>query len=696
MNRSTAQTPCWLHHGRSWWVLVLLLFCMGTAEAQLPNIGTLRGNRDALRGATISTPSSTNQNSAYTGDSTLVGDSMATAGLQYHKETPDSILRQRVFMFHYRPYEVKIDQLWNPTLAPTGVHISDPLDALNGNYFLGKGMLGHPHTSIVPALASGLKLQLQPDPNIGYAKRPENLWLYQAMTPYTVLSYNSSLNKDYHVRVAHTQNIKPGWNVAFDYSLLRPEGTYTSSKAKNHYLDATTNYFSRDARLQATAGIVWQSFRIDENGGLSDDTYFTRQLQSNRAGIPVRLYNMGTLHKELAAFGHATYNTVRQFESIRYRDSLVARVVDDTTTVLDTIELSDTLRVREPHTFNSGIFGVEVNYDRRKRVFADSTWWQEVSTTLFWTNDAYMDHRWRNPLKLKVGITPRIVKAAIGADTTELYSWLDPFARAELAVGRGYLRGEADMRGSLSESGIPDSRLAATFFMPLDSAGATRITLDAARQTQMPDVRMIHDAYVNQNTRLQSQTATRFDARFELHEMLDIKLTANHLSHNTWYDSTLTVHEGTSALWLYQAMLSTRLRFGWLHIDMQQILQHSTDSEQMPLPLWASKNSVYADITLFGRAVRAQIGADVRYHTLFYAPGYDPSTGIFYHQDQIEVGNYIWADVFLNINVKRASFYVKAGHLNALWESSPNYFILPHYPGQKFGLFWGLTWHFFD
>ena len=61
-----------------------------------------------------------------------------------------------------------------------------------------------------------------------------------------------------------------------------------------------------------------------------------------------------------------------------------------------------------------------------------------------------------------------------------------------------------------------------------------------------------------------------------------------------------------------------------------------------------------------------------------------------------EVGDYIWADVFLNLQVKRASIYLKAGHLNALWENRPRYFLLPHYPGQKFGLFWGLTWHFFD
>ena len=48
------------------------------------------------------------------------------------------------------------------------------------------------------------------------------------------------------------------------------------------------------------------------------------------------------------------------------------------------------------------------------------------------------------------------------------------------------------------------------------------------------------------------------------------------------------------------------------------------------------------------------------------------------------------------MQLKRASFYVKAGHLNALWEEERKYFLLPHYPGRGFALFYGITWKFFD
>ena len=90
-----------------------------------------------------------------------------------------------------------------------------------------------------------------------------------------------------------------------------------------------------------------------------------------------------------------------------------------------------------------------------------------------------------------------------------------------------------------------------------------------------------------------------------------------------------------------------------------------------------------------------QTGFDLRYHTRFYADAYDPMLGIFYRQDNEQVGNYPWADFFLNLQIKRATIYVKAGHFNTFLEQNA-YCVIPNYPMQQFGLFYGLTWKFFD
>lgn len=643
-------------------------------------------------------------------------DTSATKGLVYAKETPDSVLRKKVFFFYHSPRSVKINELWNPTLDPTGAQFSDPLDGFNGDFFLGQGTIGHPHLSVYPRIENGLEFSLQYDGLSGYLKTPENIRFYQTMTPYTVLSYNNTLKKDYLVRVAHTQNIMPGWNVSFDYRLICPEGNLSGSGAKNHYLDATTNYYSRDSRLQVRAGFIWQSMNTDENGGLSDDSYFTRSSTSNLSGLPVKLYNSSSKNLRHNAFLHATYNFVRQVERYRERDSLVARYdtvnSDSIRLVMDTLVVTDTFRVSTPHTVNAGVIGVAADYSRWKRAayltnYSDSTLWDNASATLFWTNDAYPDYRWRNPLKITLGITPRRISAIVAKDTSSApdtllsSATLNPFAKVELRLWRATILGEATLDNTLlglnKAIKEPDIHTHAALIIPFDSAASNTLEFGAIYQKRLPDIRMLHASNYTLSPILAQQVEARLQHNSDsgLFHQIDLSLNASHISHGVWYDSTLAIVEGTSDLWLYQAALTLRMQWRWLHLDMQQIFQHSTDRIQVDVPLWASKNSIYADFSLFRNALRLQIGADIRYFSRFAADAYDPATGLFYMQNT-EVGDYLWADAFINLQIKRASIYLKGGHLNALWESHPQYFLLPHYPGTRFGLFWGLTWNFFD
>ncbi|MCR5589088.1 MAG: putative porin [Bacteroidales bacterium] len=618
-------------------------------------------------------------------------DSKPVRGLEYHKEEPDSVKQSKVHYFFYTPAQTKINAMYMPQLSPTGMQFNDPLDELNGNYYLSVGVIGHPHLALYSDATEPLGLRLITDRFTGYAKRLDNVRFYQTRTPYSLLSYNSSLNKDYVIRATHTQNIMPGWNASFDYTLVRPEGVFTGTYAKDHFLDATTNYFSRDSRLQAKAAVIWNSMRNDENGGITDDGYFTGNYSTNYAGMPVNIYDMQTRHNDLTLMGGVNYSLVPQFERYRERDSIAVIVGADSTISYDTIAITDTIPAHKPKMLNAGTLGIEVIYDRRKRVAIDSTMWREYSARLFWTNDVYPDHRWRNPVKVTVGLQPRYIFADIEGDSLGFRSWIDPFARAEVALGRGSIVGEAESRNSFNAHGTPDSRFAATLTYPFDSLHNNEAEIKAVHTTRTPDLRMLH-----YNKDLDAVVTSYVGARYHYKDVVDISLQATHYNHNTWFDTTLLAVEGTSPFWLYQARLTTHLKWGWLHLDMQHLIQHSTDTTQMPVPLLATKNSFYTDIVLIKDVLRAQIGVDLRYHSLFFSPNYDPYTGLFYHQRTAKVGGYIWGDVFLNLQLKRAVFYVKAGHLNALWEEERKYFSLPHYPGQGFGLFYGITWSFFD
>lgn len=618
------------------------------------------------------------------------GDSTSTQGLTYNKETPDSVMRQKVFRFNLLPHDRKIYTLSHPTLSPTGVQNHDVLDATNFGYYLSKGVIGQSHISLYPQLYPKVTYRLQPDPHPATSKSIYNIWLYQTQTPYTRLAYHSSVNADYQLQATHSQNIMPGWNVAVDYRLTNPEGVYTNSGVKNSQFDITTNYFSPDSRIQAKAGFIWQSFRLGENGGITDDTYFTQRRQSNRAGIPVNIYDTVSRDIRHTVFAQASYSLVQQSNKYREHDSITSKIVGDTAVITDTIHLIDTIQPRSARVINAGVVGIEGEYNHEKRVFTDSTTWHEATMTLYWTNDAYMDHRWHNPLKITIGAKPRLIRATIEDSEYQSASWLNPFAKVVVSGKRLSLTLDGELSGAFSNE--MDYSHNATFRYDADSLHRHIFVVRMTAQHRSPDLRMLHST----NFDLQGTDYLQGMMAYDYSDKLSIDLKATHIKHHLWYDSALIPRSGITPLWLLQGRINAHFGIKWLHCNMQQILQYSTDNLQLPVPLWASKNSVYADITLFNRALRTQIGVDVRYHTLYFAPSYDPYTGVFYQQHETEVGNYLWLDAFINIQVKRASIYLKGGHVNALWDENPNFFLIPHYPGLKFGLYWGVVWNFFD
>lgn len=671
-------------------------------------------------------------------DSTNTADTNAEGpkGIVYHVDIPDSVLQASVFMFNRLPVQVKIMDVRHPTLTPTGAQFSDCLDAFNGDYFLTVTELGHPHLSLFPSFESTPRLVYKNNMYPGLYKTPENLTFYQVQNPYTLLSYNSSLDKDYQVHVTHTQNINERWNFALDYHLISPTGVFSNSSATDHFFDFNTNYYSRDARYQLSAGFIWQRMVLGENGGLSNEDIFINKRISNMGGVPVNLTNRYSNNKDHTVFVRQTFNTVRQFEWYRpVVETFIDTIpVDDTlhvthfdsiqgdSVVIDSIVITfryeprdsivdyDTILPHDPHVYNTGVLGLDLQWDKQKYRFTDSTLYNRISASLFWTNDAYIDHRWRNPLKLHGGIRPEMswlrMDDSLYSNATIRQVAFYPFARLEISPWPATeLNVYAEAAPNLSEYNL-DARLVFPF---RDSIGNSiqNISFRAVIKAHNPE--LIYKVQMqrrgaNYSIDLKPIGIRKLEADYKRGDLLQVHLAAQHIGHNVWFeqhtltDSTtvLLPHQSDGNALLLQGRVNLNLKItSWLHYDMQQHVQYSSDQEQIRVPLFASKNSIYADFKLFNNVLHTQVGFDIRYHTAYKADGYNPALGVFYRQNEVEVGNYLWADFFINLQVKRASIYAKAAHFNSFIEEH-SFCILPHYPSKQFGFFFGITWKFFD
>jgi hypothetical protein len=93
--------------------------------------------------------------------------------------------------------------------------------------------------------------------------------------------------------------------------------------------------------------------------------------------------------------------------------------------------------------------------------------------------------------------------------------------------------------------------------------------------------------------------------------------------------------------------------------------------------------------------MKMQIGANALYTTRWYAPAYNPVLGVFHNQNSEKYGNCPYIDIFVNIQWKRVSLFVKGVNINMGWPNkSADYFSAAGYIAPQRAIKFGITWPF--
>jgi len=133
---------------------------------------------------------------------------------------------------------------------------------------------------------------------------------------------------------------------------------------------------------------------------------------------------------------------------------------------------------------------------------------------------------------------------------------------------------------------------------------------------------------------------------------------------------------------------------GSFTLENNVVYQLSSNQAVLPLPEITLYHNLYYH-GLWFKVLSMQIGADVRYHTAYYAPSYMPATGQFFVQDKMKIGNYPVMNVYINAHLKRTRFFVQYYHVNQLFMKG-DYYSMPDYPINPATFKMGLTWNFYD
>ena len=163
-------------------------------------------------------------------------------------------------------------------------------------------------------------------------------------------------------------------------------------------------------------------------------------------------------------------------------------------------------------------------------------------------------------------------------------------------------------------------------------------------------------------------------------------------------DVTVRPMQSGAPVNLLTAQLLQDVRWGILNWENVLTYQHSSDMSVIPVPALNVYSNLYIKFPVV-KVLNVELGADVRYFTSYEAPDYSPALASFTVQgngdNNVKVGNYPFVNVYANVHIKHARFFVMMSHING-GSGDKNYFLTPHYPTNGSVFRFGVSWNFFN
>ncbi len=566
------------------------------------------------------------------------------------------------------------------------------------------------------------------NPYLPYSYTPETLPFYNTKTPYTELGYWGTLfaNKkmeETNIRFLHTQNFTPSFNFNFLYERFGGAGMLLNEKTDNRTLAFTGNYLGK--RYVAQGGYLYNRIKRDENGGVSDPKMVLDTLLDAKV-IPVALKDASNTLKRNTLFLTHSYGIPFKFLQKKgtAADTVAANTVAADTAAAakpDSLILGDGTMAYLGHTFDASFYTKKYTdaiglgdsigralyhnkfyinptnssdslrvFKLENRVFLNLQPWAKdaiVSNVSAGIGHQYISRYGFNQEFFLTGNSPErqnnmYMYFGAGGKFRKYFAWnglgIYNFA--------GYYRNDFSIDGQIRFSSYPKKM-----------KQGIHLTGKIHLSQERPDYFFNHiytNHYVWDND-FAKTTDTRIEARLEIP---DWKLEAfagyAMLNNNTYFDSLSVVRQNTEAMSIFTAYLKKDIRLWRFHLDNKILFQTSSNEDVVPLPKLALDLRYYFQFELVKNVLTAQLGANATFTTKYYAQGYSPALGVFYNQKTEKIGETPYIDLFVNLQWKRASIFVKYVNSALGWPTN-DYFSAFRYIRSQKAFKLGIHWPFY-
>ena len=559
----------------------------------------------------------------------------------------------------------------------------DPINK-PGNYYASLGNIGLAHESMMlqTSIESGFDFGFHSFDK--YMFHNDSIRYYWVGRPYTHLQYIMGPEKEQNLHIDHSQNVASWFNLGLRFRYTNSPGYYINQKSDDKNFVFKTRFQTKNYRYIVLANYIHNKLKVEENGGIVYDTVFEENTKSSRNSINV---NLSTANNEIIQNGFYVKQIFNLSKHNRFRET-------------DSTNFSASIFNPGTVSLSTNLLQTSLNYNQQ---LSDSAFYTLLRDTIP-TNDSIHILKIENQLAWSNADNIRNQKITFFIGVRHLYTEVTDIHEKRIfnqiipRAGISFFpmqKVQFDFSGDFvtGNSNVGDFNLVGKFswntgfgILSFKSNFAQRSV--AWFYQNYTSNHFIWDNNFNQQLFIINKAEynyKRFTAGVEATNISDYM-----------YMDTLgipdQINEGQDVLRVYirKLFIVKNWRF-----DVSGIYQKVSRDRILRLPDFIGDLSVFYTKDLFKQAAILQTGFDMRYNTSYYADAYMPATRSFYLQDEKEIGDYIYADVFLNLQIKRARLFIKYQNLGSLAQDY-RYYTVPSYPMQDHGYRFGLSWMFYD
>ena len=537
---------------------------------------------------------------------------------------------------------------------------------------------------------------------------PSNAVFMNTQVPFTELDWSFAgpvANSEQTFRVRHSQNINRFINFGLIYDIVFSLGQYNYQRSADKTFTFYSSYTGEKYKVYFSAGI--NNLLSYENGGiikisdLNQPNTFDVPTQlgaldkansdlKNRNILLVQRYTIGgnpvvkkdsTSHKRSGFFGlSGTFSHIFMFENNArtYKDA------DPTSGFYENIFITKTVTSDSVYSRtikNTVRFDFSTDETRKFALGGGAGIRNEISRYYFIVPIPF-------PLFAAPSILHENSNVLIGKLFNNIGNKFGWQATGEL-YATGYRAGDFNLNGEISKS-FDWKKGRASWLI----TGSMKNTQPSIWYDRWGGNNFGWDKNLKKEFRIDLGSTFKYPAR-----KTELKLNYAIIKNYVDFDTTAHPSQYSGGLSVASVAVKNELRAWKFHLASDVIIQKSSNSEILDLPLVTVRSAGYFEQLIrflkTGGKLNLQLGADVTYNTVYHPYAYMPATGRFYRQDNVTAGDYPFINVFLNLKIKRTRIFVMFDHVNSKLMGY-DYLMVPSYPMNIRMLRYGLAWTFYD